>query len=65
MIHEEYDKFFEPATVIQAEGARIGLCLCKICGSSILLDPRDCVNAARLHGEWHNRIDAALAGEKK
>ena len=51
--HENFDKWFSPATAIQAEGARVGLTTCKLCGACVMLDPREEVNAARLHGEWH------------
>ena len=59
-MHENYDKHFGLATAVQAEGARIGICVCKECGAAILLDPRDPINAAKLHAEWH----AAIAGSK-
>jgi hypothetical protein len=53
MKHDLYDQHFTPATALQAEGARIGFCTCLVCGAAILLDPRDGVNYARLHTEWH------------
>ena len=52
-MHDEYDKYFEPATALAAEGARIGIANCKICGAAVLLDPRSEINYARLHVEWH------------
>jgi hypothetical protein len=56
--HSNYDRYFEPATILEAEGARIALVNCKICGAAIMLDPRDDgkVNYARVHGEWHEQI---------
>ena len=51
--HEDYDRWFEPATAITAEGARVGFAACKQCGAAVLLDPRDSVNKARAHAEWH------------
>lgn len=53
MKHEYYDKWFTPAAAIQSEGARIGLCNCRVCGACILLDSRDEINYARKHAEWH------------
>ena len=63
MKHDLYDEHFEPATVVAAEGARIGICTCKKCGAAVLLDPRDSTNRARQHAEWHAAIDAASKGE--
>ena len=48
-----FDQHFEAATVIAAEGARVGVVTCKTCGACVLLDPRDSVNWARKHTEWH------------
>lgn len=63
MKHEEFDKHFEPCTVVSAEGARIGLATCKRCGAVVMLDPRDEVNRAREHTRWHNQVDTAIADE--
>jgi hypothetical protein len=65
MMHDKYDKYFEPATAVDAEGARIGLATCKLCGASVTIDPRDTVNYLRLHHRWHVKIDSALGEEKK
>lgn len=59
MKHEKYDEYFVEATAVMAEGARIGLCTCRICGAAIMFDPRDQINAAQLHAEWHDATDAA------
>ena len=61
MKHDLYDEHFEPATVVLAEGARIGIATCKTCGAAVMLDPRDPVNRARQHAEWH----AAAEKEKQ
>ena len=53
MKHDLYDKWFSPATAFEAEGARCGIAVCRLCASAVLLDPRDSVNAARLHADWH------------
>lgn len=53
MKHDLYDKYFEPATAVEAEGARIGIATCKLCGAAIMLDPRDSENRAKQHAQWH------------
>ena len=53
MKRDLYDKWFTPATVFDAEGARCWLANCRLCGASILLDPRDSINMPRLHADWH------------
>jgi hypothetical protein len=53
MMHDLYDQYFEPATALMAEGARVGLATCRKCGACVLLDPRDNINRARQHYEWH------------
>lgn len=57
MKHDLYDEHFEPATVVLAEGARIGIATCKTCGAAVMLDPRDPVSRARQHAEWHAAAD--------
>lgn len=52
-MHDLYDENFEPATVVMAEGARIGIATCKHCGAAVMLDPRDQINRIRQHVEWH------------
>lgn len=62
--HKLYDQHFEPATAVMAEGARVGFATCKLCGAAVLLDPRDNLNRARQHYEWHTAmLKAASAGE--
>ena len=61
-IHDLYDQFFEPATAVEAEGARIGIATCVICGAAVMLDPRDKKNRARQHYEWHKETDLARNG---
>lgn len=51
--HENYDKWFEPARAVEAEGARIGVATCRVCGAAILLDPDDMTSTVRVHAEWH------------
>jgi hypothetical protein len=61
----KYDGYFEPATILVAEGARIALMNCKVCGAAVMLDPRDDgkVNYARVHGEWHDKQNVEARGE--
>ncbi len=56
-VSDEFDKYFEPATVIVAKGAQVGFAVCKECGAAVLLDPRDTINRARQHHAWHVRAD--------
>lgn len=57
-----YDIYFEPATAVSAEGSRIGLTNCKICGAAILLDPRSTLDFALKHIEWHMALDHFAGG---
>lgn len=44
------------ATVVLAEGARVGLITCLTCGAAVLNDHRDVdagINAIELHNRWH------------
>lgn len=43
----------QAVTVVHAEGARIGIATCSICGAAILVDPRDPVDYVREHAAWH------------
>jgi hypothetical protein len=42
-----------PATVVAAEGARIGLVTCLECGATLLLDPRSDIDVPRRHADYH------------
>lgn len=44
---------FSEATVVVAEGARVGVVTCDQCGAAILLDPRDTTDRCERHVEWH------------
>lgn len=46
---------FTNATAIHAEGARVGLITCRLCGAAILLDRRDGIDAPQVHRDWHDR----------
>jgi hypothetical protein len=49
------------ATVIAAEGARVGFVTCAECGAALLLDPREPVNVPDLHAAWHTYPDEGNA----
>ena len=40
-------------TVVPAEGARIGLVSCRLCGATLMLDPRDDIDTSEIHMDWH------------
>lgn len=46
------------ATMIVAEGARVGFVTCPKCACAILVDPRDTVDAYEKHLAWHDENDA-------
>jgi hypothetical protein len=50
------DSNYSPATVLEAEGARVGFVICKRCGAALLLDPRDKVNPTAVHDRWHTGV---------
>lgn len=41
-------------TSIEAEGARVGVTSCRVCGAAILLDPRDDFDNIAIHLAWHD-----------
>jgi hypothetical protein len=41
------------ARAFEAEGARIALCSCRICGAALVLDPGDTESVIELHVAWH------------
>jgi len=46
---------YVPATVLLAEGARVALLTCRICGAVVLADPRDTEDRPELHRAWHSK----------
>lgn len=40
-------------TVVSAEGMRVGLTTCRVCGAALLLDPREDVSPLDVHYIWH------------
>lgn len=46
---------YTAVTAIAAEGARVGLASCQICGATVLLDERDDRNMMIAHTLWHQR----------
>lgn len=65
MKRELYAQYFEPVTTLQAEGGRIGLATCKVCGAVVLLDPRDTKSYHSVHVAWHRALDAKMPGGEK
>lgn len=51
------DSFTKYRPVV-AEGARIGVYSCLICGSAVVLDPGDRTDMGRLHYQWHLQLEA-------
>ena len=49
-----------PACCFDAEGSRIGIVTCKLCGAALLLDPRDTVDVIKLHVDFHNSVMDSL-----
>lgn len=45
--------YWTNATAFEAEGARVGLVTCLMCGAAVLLDPRDDKDPVALHTLWH------------
>lgn len=41
------------ARAFEAEGARIALCSCRICGAALVLDPGDDESVIERHVAWH------------
>jgi hypothetical protein len=41
------------AAIINAEGARVGIMTCRICGAAVVVDPRDEFDATLRHSAWH------------
>jgi hypothetical protein len=50
------------ATILEAEGARIGVVTCPICGCAVMLDPRE-NDAYKQHMAWHKDQAAASSGD--
>lgn len=45
---------FTPYRAVSAEGARIALLTCRLCGAVVMLDPQD-DSATALHERWHSK----------
>ena len=46
-------KIFTPYRAFDAEGARLGLCSCMLCGAAIVIDSSDGITADQVHEQWH------------
>ena len=44
------------ATIVAAEGARVGIVTCRECGAALLLDPREERDVVSLHRSWHGAL---------
>lgn len=44
---------YDDATVIPAEGSRVGFLTCMECGAALLVDPRSDVDVKALHDGFH------------
>lgn len=44
-------------TAVQAEGARIGLASCPLCGCALFIDPDSRVDIYAKHLAWHDEND--------
>lgn len=51
------------ATTIHAEGVRVDIVTCTVCGAAILLDRRETVNYLQVHIEWHDKARSRRAKE--
>lgn len=47
---------FTGARAWEAEGARVALVTCKLCGVALLLDPADEESPLKLHERWHTNL---------
>lgn len=47
---------FTEARAIAAEGARVGIVTCKLCGSALLIDPADKESFVAAHVRWHDSL---------
>ncbi len=52
-----FDDQFTQATMLAAEGARVGIVTCRECGAAILLDPRDTIDPLLQHRAWHEALE--------
>ena len=57
------DVEYGQSTVFHAEGSRVAIVVCMLCGAAILIDPREKVDAPGLHRAWHS-AQAPSVGEK-
>ena len=47
---------FTMLRAVPAEGARVGIVSCLVCGAALTLDPEDTVDVRQLHREWHEGL---------
>lgn len=52
---------FTKHRAIAAEGARVGIVSCKLCGAALILDPADTsFDPLDKHIQWHHRVAEIL-----
>ena len=52
---ERYHEVFTQMTAVPAEGARVGIATCRICGAAVMFDSRETENSLALHEAWHRK----------
>ena len=55
------ERLYTPFRGVMAEGARIGLCVCRKCGMTMLLDPDLKFDVLALHAGTHGLLDEYLS----
>lgn len=53
MDREQITDIFTAVRAWSAEGARVGIATCTLCGASVLIDPSDTASAMEVHAKWH------------
>ncbi len=48
---------YESPRAWSAEGARVGLTSCRLCGAALFYDPATSFDVIERHDEWHRKID--------
>lgn len=47
---------YEPARAVAAEGARVGVTVCQLCGAALLLDIGVAFDVMERHTAWHATV---------
>jgi hypothetical protein len=51
---------FTPCTAVSAEGARVALFTCEVCGATVMHDSRDEENRLEQHLAWHEALSDSI-----